>query len=50
MCLPERDVQKGGHVQVTLLLLVGGLLDVGGGLGGKESGDEGGECEERGTG
>ena len=42
MCLPERDVRKGWHVQVTLLCLVEGLLDVGGGLVGKGSGDEGG--------
>ena len=34
---------------MTLLLLMEGLRDVGEGLGGKESGDEGGECEEGGT-
>ena len=47
MCLSERDVWKGGHVHVTLLCLVEGLRDVGGGLVGKGSGDESrGTCEE----
>ena len=50
MYLLERDVRTGGHVQVTLLCLVEGLRDLGGGLVGKGSGDEGGgACEEGGT-
>ena len=48
-CLPERVVWRGGHVQVILLCFVEGLRDVGGGLVGKGSGDEGGACEEGGT-
>ena len=44
MCLPERDVRKGGHIQVALLCLVEGLRDVR--LVDKGSGDEGGICEE----
>ena len=49
MCLPERGVRRGGHVQVTLLCLTEGLRDEGGGLVGKGSGDEGRACEEGGT-
>ena len=49
MCLLERDIQRGGHVQVTLLRLVEGLRDVGGGLVGKGYGEEDGACEEGGT-
>ena len=35
MCLPERDVRRGWHVQVILLCLVGGLRDVVGGFAAK---------------
>ena len=49
MCLPERNVRRDGHVQVTLLCLVECLRDEGGGFAGKGSGDEGGVCEEGGT-
>ena len=47
MYLPERDVRKGGYFQVTLLCLVEGLLDGGGGLLGKGSDNEGEASEER---